>query len=139
MERPKVLLAENDGYFRNNQTLNSLDTIEIVGYVKTGTEAIGLCQSLKPDILFVDMILKDMTGLEAARWIREQNSSIKIFLFSFELRLEFLRAGIEMEINGYLKKNNNPSLIEKAIEAARHGYFFVPNVVEEYRAHSIGG
>ena len=130
MEKIRIMLVESSDYFLNTLLLNNVGGIEIAGSVKSGVEAMSQYRNIDPDIIFMDMILNDMTGLEAARWIREQTKNIKIVLFSFELRLEFLLAGIDLGINGYLQKNANRETIKNAIHALRQGHFYVQESVD---------
>lgn len=130
MEKTRIMLVESSDYFFNALLLNNIRDIEIAGNVKSGVEAMSQYRNMDPDIIFMDMILNDMTGLEAARWIREQTKKIRIVLFSFELRLEFLLAGIDLGINGYLQKNADKETIENAIRALKQDHFFVQESVD---------
>lgn len=130
MEKTRIMLVESSDYFRNTLLINNVCNLEIAGNVRSGVEAMSQYRNIDPDIIFMDMILNDMTGLEAARWIREQTKKVKIVLFSFELRLEFLLAGIELGINGYLQKNASADTIKSLINALHQGHFFVQESVD---------
>jgi DNA-binding NarL/FixJ family response regulator len=124
MKENRILLVESGDYFQEIFLTNSISNTTVVGRLTSGSEAMNQYHPMQPDIIFVDMILKDMTGLEVARWIREQNKEIKIILFSIELRLEFLLAGIDSGIDAYLQKNADSETIRNAIDAVRRGQFF---------------
>jgi DNA-binding NarL/FixJ family response regulator len=126
----RILLVESGDYFQDIFLLNTIPNTEVVGTITSGSEAMGQYHLMQPDVIFIDMILKDMTGLEVARWIREQNKEIKIILFSLELRLEFLLAGIDSGIDGYLQKNADSETITHAIAAVRKGQFFTQRPAE---------
>lgn len=128
-KKTRIMLVESSDYFRNTFGDNIRD-VEIVGNVKSGVEVMSQYRNVDPDIIFMDMILCDMTGLEAARWIREQTKKIRIVLFSYELRLEFLVAGIDLGINGYLRKNASREVIENAIRVLNQGHAFVQECVD---------
>lgn len=51
--------------------------IEVVAEAVDGQEALELCQELNPDILFTDIRMPIMDGLEVAMELQEQNSEIK--------------------------------------------------------------
>lgn len=126
----RILLVESGDYFQDIFLMNAIPNTEVVGNITSGSEAMGQYHLMQPDVIFIDMILKDMTGLEVARWIREQNKEIKIILFSLELRLEFLLAGIDSGIDGYLQKNTDSETISHAITAVRKGQFFTQRPAE---------
>ena len=65
--------------------------------------------------------MRGMSGLEACRWIKEQDERIKIILLSMEVKKEFLSIGIQSGISGYLPKDIDDQELFKAIEAVHEG------------------
>lgn len=95
--------------------LEHADGITIVGKCATGEDAIGLAQSLSPDVVLMDIIMTGMTGIEATRWIKEQNSQIRVILLSTEVKKEFVSAGIKSGIDGYIPKDSPKEILLEAI------------------------
>ena len=56
--------------------------IEIVGEAANGQEAISLAQKLVPDLIFMDMNMPVMNGLEATKIIKEQTKHTKVIILS---------------------------------------------------------
>ena len=130
MEKTRIMIV-GDGEYLQNSFINKVDNLQVVANVAAGTDAMHVYRQVAPDIIFVDMILKDMTGLEAIRSIREQDKVVKIVLLSMELQLEFLLAGIESGADGYLRKNSEASIFSDAIDSIKYGNFYVqmhPNI-----------
>jgi DNA-binding NarL/FixJ family response regulator len=124
MKPPLKILLVGDHLSGNDkmvEILQSMDAIEIVGYVSNGEDAINAYSDLDPDVIFIDVIMEGMTGLEAARWIKEQNNDVQIVLLSEALRKEFLYIGTEMELDGYLPKGAQKSILSNAIERLKAG------------------
>jgi two-component system chemotaxis response regulator CheB len=69
--RLRVLVVEDSLTVRRRlcETLESAPDIEIVGEGVNGQEAISLCQSLRPDVMTLDMHLPIMSGLSATEYI----------------------------------------------------------------------
>jgi DNA-binding NarL/FixJ family response regulator len=65
-----------------------------------------------------------MTGIEATRWIKERDSSIKIILLSMEVRKEFVSNGIKCGIDGYLPKDVEKNMLLDAIRTVHKGEKF---------------
>lgn len=63
--------------------LKSVSTIKIAGAYGTGKEAIKAIDAIKPDILFLDIQLKDMTGFEVLEKIQVKMPLI-IFTTAFD-------------------------------------------------------
>jgi DNA-binding NarL/FixJ family response regulator len=101
--------------------LNARPDFEVVGWVSSGEEAINSVDTLKPDVVLMDIMLKKMTGLEACRWIKERNREIKVLILSMEVKKEFLSIGIQCGINGYLHKDIDKNTLFEAIETVHSG------------------
>ena len=73
--------------------------------------------------------MKGMTGIEATRWIKENNSKIKIILVSSEVNKDYITAGIKSGIDGYLPKDTDKDTLLMAIHSAMKGEkYFSPEI-----------
>jgi DNA-binding NarL/FixJ family response regulator len=120
--------------------LSDCEDINVVGSSPTGEEAINSVQELKPDVVLMDIMLRGMTGIEATRWIKEQDQNVKIILVSMEVKKEFLSAGIQSGINGYIPKDTDKETMIKAIRTVHAGerYFtdaITKLVFEDFYVH----
>src|SRR5690606_36663823 len=80
-----------------------------------------MASELQPDIILMDIMMGGMTGIEATRWIKEQDASIKIILISSEVKKELVTAGIQCGINGYLPKDVEKGMLIEAIRSVYKG------------------
>lgn len=71
MGKLRVLIVEDSATVRNRlcEVLASDPEIELVGQAQDGKQAIELCQSLRPDVITMDMMLPVMSGLAATEYI----------------------------------------------------------------------
>ena len=109
--------------------LDHIEYISIVGKASSGEEAINLTNELNPDILLMDILMQGMSGIEAARWIKEQNPNVKIILLSSEINEESVTRAVKAGVEGYLPKDTNRRTLLDAIEKVRLG--------EKYFAQTI--
>ncbi len=67
----KVLVVDDSGFFRRRigEMLGADSGLEVVGYAKTGEEAIAQTKQLKPDVITMDIEMPGMNGIEATRRI----------------------------------------------------------------------
>lgn len=123
----KILLVDDHRLLRDAlaSMLNQIEGFEIVGSVSSGEDAIQELSFLKPDVILMDIVMGGMTGIEATRWIKEQSGRIKIILISSEVKREFVTAGIQAGIDGYLPKDaEKATLVEAISTVVQGGRFF---------------
>ena len=87
--------------------------IQVAGKGHDGKDAVELYQKLKPDIVFLDVIMPDYNGLYALKKIREINPDAKIFMLTADMTPETKKALREMKPAGVIYK---PYDVEKIID-----------------------
>lgn len=118
-----VVIVDDHGLLRQGiaSLLQNISDIDVIGSLSSGEEAISLPPTVKPDIFLMDILMKGMTGIEATRWIKEQNPGIKIILISSEVNKDFISAGIKSGIDGYLPKDVGKDELITAIRKVMGG------------------
>jgi DNA-binding NarL/FixJ family response regulator len=119
----KVLLVDDHRLLREGLSaiLTSAPDIEVCGSLKSGEEAVSQVPVIKPDLVLMDIVMGGMTGIEATRWIKESNKSVKVILISSEIKRELIEAGIQAGIDGYLPKDVDPATLIAAIRTVGAG------------------
>lgn len=121
--KTKILIVDDHRLLRDGLSvlLGQAGDMEIVGSVSSGEEAISELPGLQPDVILMDIMMGGMSGIEATRWIKEQDASIKVILISSEINKELVTAGIQCGIDGYLPKDVDVDVLAKAIRTVRDG------------------
>ncbi len=119
----KILVVDDHSLMRDGivSILEKEVGIEVCGSCASGEEAIGLVRELHPDVILMDIVMKGMTGIEAARWIKEQDKSLKVILCSMEIKKAYVTAGIQAGIDGYLQKDSSKEVLIEAIKTVCSG------------------
>src|SRR5690242_8523418 len=75
MKKTRVLIVDDSAFMRKVlQSIISADAqMEVVGQAKDGREAVALAQSLRPDVITMDINMPHVDGLEATEIIMSQN------------------------------------------------------------------
>jgi NarL family two-component system response regulator LiaR len=75
MSKITVLLVDDHEGFINAaiRHLRKLDWLDIVGRASNGLEAIERSESLRPDVILMDLAMPEMGGLQATRLIKTQD------------------------------------------------------------------
>lgn len=142
----KILVVDDHSLVRDGivSILEHTDNILIAGSCASGEEAIGLVEQYHPHVILMDILLPGMSGIEATRWIKEQNPSIKIILLSMEIKKVLVTAGIQAGIDGYLPKDSHKETMLEAIHQVMQGKTFFTEAItalifEDYYQHQREG
>ena len=121
--KTKLLLVDDHRLLREGLAalLDKVGDFEIVGSVSSGEDAISMCPALEPNVILMDIILGGMTGIEATRWIKEQNKEVKVILISAEVNKELVKAGIQAGTDGYIPKDVEKEILIDAIRTVKKG------------------
>ena len=80
----RALIAEDEALIRMDlREMLEEEGHEVVGEARTGSEAIELARSLKPDIVFMDINMPDVNGIEAAGVIGEESIAPVVMVTAF--------------------------------------------------------
>ncbi|AST90500.1 response regulator transcription factor [Sutcliffiella cohnii] len=93
-------------------------SIEIVGEGASGKEAIELAHKEKPDVILMDLLMENGTGIDATKEIMKFHSSCKIIIITSFYDDEQVFPAIEAGAFSYLLKTANADDIIKAIQKA---------------------
>lgn len=93
--------------------------VEIVATASSGREAIELAQRHRPDLIFMDIRMPGINGIEAIRTIRTENSTVQFVIISAFEQFNFAREGINLGVLEYLTKPFGKDQILEIIEKVR--------------------
>jgi DNA-binding NarL/FixJ family response regulator len=97
---------------------------EVVGEARDGQHAVSLAQSLKPDVIVINVTMPKMSGFEAARRIRVHLPDSAIVILSSHKDRQFIAEARKVGVNGYVAKSDADGQLIMAIESAVKGEKF---------------
>ncbi|MEK6783390.1 MAG: response regulator transcription factor [Bacteroidota bacterium] len=141
-EKIKVLLADDHKLVRDGikSMLENTKDIEVTGSVSSGEESINEARQNRPDVILMDIMMPGMTGIEAARWVKEFDPTIKIVLVTMEISKEYVSAGIKSGVDGYLPKDVDKDTLLEAVRTVYGGGRFFNDAImklvfEDFYSH----
>ena len=130
MTRIKVLLVDDHAILRAGlrSLLGTYDDIEVVGEAANGLEAIQKARELQPDVIVMDVMMPEMNGLIAARYILEENPNARILMLTQYGNKEYVLPLLEAGAAGYVLKQAADTDFVKGIRAVYEGnsYLYPP-------------
>jgi len=136
----KLLIADDHELVRSGieYILASDREIEVVGTAASGEEALELTESLRPDVILMDINMPGIGGLEACHKIKSRYPNIRLLILSVlndgPLPRHLLEAGVE----GYLSKHSQPTEMITAIKTVARGECYLGNDVAHNLASTSG-
>ena len=114
----RTLIVDDDARFRRRikELLAPELDIEIVGEAADGRAAILKAQSLKPDLVLMDVRMPRLNGVDATRQLKAEMPELKIIILTVFALEEYRQAALAAGANGYLVKK---SLLEALVPAIR--------------------
>jgi NarL family two-component system response regulator LiaR len=101
--------------------LSAQPDIEVVGEAGDGVTGVELALELKPDIILMDLVMKEMDGIEATRRIIEKWPEAKIIIVTSFLDDEKVYPALEAGATSYMLKTSKASEIADAVRNTYHG------------------
>jgi two-component system response regulator NreC len=114
--------------------------MEIIGEAANGREAVELAETLKPDIVVMDVAMPELNGIEATRRLFTNNPHIRVIALSMHKDSVYVREILRAGARGYLLKDSGADDLVKAVRAVAGGESYlspaVSNaVLDDYRKH----
>jgi two-component system, NarL family, response regulator LiaR len=101
--------------------LSAQPDIEVVGEADDGKKGVTLALELRPDIILMDLVMKEMDGIEATRQIIEQWPEAKVIIVTSFLDDEKVYPALEAGATSYMLKTSKAGEIANAVRATYHG------------------
>ncbi len=120
----RIMIVDDQALVRQGLTslLSEEQGIEVVGEAGNGREAISLIESLKPDVILMDMRMPVCNGVEATQEILERNPEIKILVLTTFDDDEYIFDSLKAGASGYLLKDTEPDVLASAVKAVYQGH-----------------
>jgi two-component system response regulator NreC len=129
--RIRVLVVDDHAVVRSGirLLLQQESDIEPVGEAGNGHEAIFRARELKPDVILMDVVMPDQTGIEALPQLLHENPDTKVLLLSMEDDPRYLREAFAAGASGYvLKEAADAEVVAAVREVARGGRYVNPEL-----------
>jgi two-component system response regulator DegU len=119
----RVLIVDDHPMTRDGlrSALTGARDLEVVGEAASGEEALEIAEALRPDLVFMDVRMPGMGGLEATKAIRSQLPQTKVILFTIDESRAAISEAIRAGVSGYLLKDVTSDDLVRAARMAMDG------------------
>ena len=134
-----VLLTDDHELVRTGirRLLEDTGQVQIVGEADCGETSLKLAQSLKPDVILMDVNMPGIGGVETCRRILQRNPKQKIIVLTVHNEQTFPKRLLEIGAKGYLTKECGIDEMVKAIKQVSSGGSYIASSIAQQLALSL--
>lgn len=109
--------------------VEEVDGAQIVAEATNGREAVMLAKQHRPELVIMDISMRELNGIEATAQIRAEVPEARVLILSMHTTEDFVRRAIKAGASGYLIKDSAPLDLKMAIAAVlRDEIYLSPRV-----------
>ena len=103
----RVLVVDDHLTERNGLStlLHGFNDLILAGVAQNGMEALELCETCQPDVVLLDLIMPDLSGVEVTSMIRDQFPNIHVIVLTRWDEYELVQRALAVGAERYLLKN----------------------------------
>ncbi len=119
----RVLVVDDHPMIRKGLSamVQAEPSMDWVGEASTGSDAITICERLKPDVVLLDLMMPNMDGATAAQTILQTNPDIHVLVLTSFYEPELVKRALQAGAVGYLIKTASSDELVRAIIMANSG------------------
>ncbi|MDR6927136.1 response regulator transcription factor [Pseudomonas sp. BE134] len=105
----------------------------VIGEADDGTQLLELVEILSPDIILLDISMRETGGLEALQRLKRVRPQSKVLILSMHTDPELIMQALESGAHGYLLKDTTATELEHALDALRNNERYLSPAI----AHTV--
>jgi DNA-binding NarL/FixJ family response regulator len=132
MNTIRLLLVDDHAIVRAGlrAVLEASEDVKVIGEAENGQQAVAAAQRLRPDVVLLDLAMRLLNGVEAARQIAREVPTARVLILSSYSDGQHVRQAVAAGVAGYLMKQSaGTDLLQAIRETASGGAFFSPPVL----------
>lgn len=139
-DTPQTLLVIDDHPLFRKAVLQLVDMtgdFVVVGEASSGAEGLELAQKLQPDMILLDLNMKQMNGIEVLKSIKSWGMDIRVVMLTVSDEANDLVAALRAGADGYLLKEMEPEDLMVKLKEAAAGQVTLTERLTRLLAHSL--
>lgn len=119
----RILIADDQALFRQaiKTVLNAEPDLDLVAEASDGEEAVAMAEEQVPDVVLMDVRMPKLSGIEAARRLKDILPTTKVVMLTVSDEEEDLFDAIKAGASGYLLKDIDPSAVADTVRHIHSG------------------
>lgn len=138
-----VLIVDDHQLMRQGLValLEEQDDLDVVGEADSGRAAVELARQHKPDVIVLDIDMKDLNGIDAAKQILSSHPDIRILALTMHSDQQYITGMLDAGAMGFLPKDSAFEELTRGIHSLARGDMYLSptvtgTVLKDYRERS---
>lgn len=118
-----ILIADDHKIFREGvaKLINETEIVKVIGEAANGEEVLEFLKFKTVDVILMDMNMPVLDGIKTTEIIKSTHPEIKIIMLSMHETYEYIKASLDIGVDGYLLKTTSKEEIIAAIKDVFEG------------------
>ncbi len=123
-----VMLVDDHEIMRDGlrEVLQRAGDFEVVGQAGDGAAAVRVAQSLKPDVIIMDVMMPLMNGIDACREITEMLPDTRVLMLTAASEEDAVMEAVAAGATGYLQKYSGKEKLLSTVRDVAQGEYRMP-------------
>jgi DNA-binding NarL/FixJ family response regulator len=130
----RILLADDHPLLRSGirrELERSAGDLEIVGEAVSGDEALDLAESLRPDLLILDVNMPGRRAVDVLQEVKQNQPDCRVLILSAYGDAATIFGMLKAGADGYVLKDDDPAVLAEAIHSVMEGRGWISEAVSE--------
>ncbi len=139
--KKRVIIVDDHPSMRKGlaQLINQESDLQTCGEAGNIPEALLVIESLKPDIVMVDLVLKDASGLDLIKDLKKNFPSLPILVLSMQNESVYAERALRAGARGYIMKEETTENVVEALRQVLRGEVYLSDKMSKRILNMFAG
>ncbi len=125
MKRPRIVLADDHGIVAEGLRSLIEPEFDLIKIIDDGRALVDAVDTLRPDVIIVDISMPLLNGIDAVRQIRKTNQEVKVVFLTMLPDVAYAVSALAAGAQGYVLKHSAPHELGEAIRMVLCGKTYI--------------
>jgi len=139
--KTKIVIVDDHPIVRQGlaELINHEDDLVVCGQAEEAPEAMGVIKAVKPDMVIVDILLKETSGMELIKDIKARYPNLAVLALSMHDESLYAERALRAGAKGYIMKAEATEKVIGAIRKILSGYIYLSEPMAAKLIHKLVG